>query len=183
MTLSDARRPPAGPGRGRGTALARDLAHLKRLIGVMHHHAPQEPAEERELALLAGAVSASTAEQHLRAIGALLATLETYLRGRRPYEGDTRAHTSTPPHVDGAPLPATTTAPDAALAAAAARYIARDLAARRLSEFTSAEGYRLARTLARIGEIEAPVERLLAEANTIRLHPPSLTDAVSHSAG
>lgn len=185
MTLADAQHRPVGPGHERGTdtALARDVAHLQRLIGVLHRHARPEPDDERELALLAGPVSASTAEQHLRAIGALLATLDTYVRGRRAH--DRRERTPAPAHAndDVAPAPATVTAPDPALAAAAARYIARDLAARRLSEFTSAEGYRLARTLARIGEVEAPIERLLAEANTIRLHPPPLTDAVSHSAG
>jgi hypothetical protein len=181
VTLADAPRPPAGPGRGRHAAAARDLAHLQRLIGVMHDHAQQEPADERELALLAGAVSASTAEQHLRAIGALLATLDTYLCCRRQHHE--HVPVPAPAEVDAGRVTAPPTASDAALAAAAARYIARDLAARRLSEFTSAEGYRLARTLARIGDVEAPVERLLAEANTIRLHPPPLTDAVSHSAG
>lgn len=72
-------------------------------------------------------------------------------------------------------------ASDEELAAATARYIARDLAARQLSEFTSAEGYRLARALARLGRVEEPVERLLAEANQVRLHPMPLADAVSHS--
>lgn len=72
-------------------------------------------------------------------------------------------------------------AADQQLAAATARYIARDLAARQLSEFTSAEGYRLARALAKLGRVEEPVERLLAEANQVRLHPIPLADAVSHS--
>lgn len=72
-------------------------------------------------------------------------------------------------------------ASDEELAAATARYIARDLAARQLSAFTSAEGYRLARALARLGRVEEPVERLLAEANQVRLHPMPLADAVSHS--
>lgn len=67
------------------------------------------------------------------------------------------------------------------LAAATARYIARDLAARQLSEFTSAEGYRLARTLARLGGVEQAVEQLLAQANDVRLHPAPLANAVSHS--
>lgn len=179
-----------------GSVLARDLAHLQRLIGVMHHHAPQEPPDERELALLTGAVSASTAEQHLRAIGALLATLDTYLGGRRQPDGRRRhatagcadadadaavASTTAASDSSAPPVPSTPDLPDVALAAAAARYIARDLAARRLSEFTSAEGYRLARTLAVLGGAEDAVEQLLAEANTIRLHPPPLTDAVSHS--
>ncbi|HSJ43628.1 MAG TPA: hypothetical protein VK923_02970 [Euzebyales bacterium] len=180
MTLADAQHPPAGPRGGRHAAAARDLAHLHRLIGVMHRHTSHELADERELALLAGAVSASTAEQHLRAIGALLATLDTYVRCRRRH--DEPAHTPAS-EGDAARVSAPPTAPDTVLAAAAARYIARDLAARRLSEFTSAEGYRLARWLARIGDVEAPVERLLAEASTIRLHPAPLTDAVSHSAG
>lgn len=70
---------------------------------------------------------------------------------------------------------------DRELAAAAAGYIARDLAARQLSEFTSAEGYRLARALARLGDVEVPVERLLTEANQARLHPVPLADAMSHS--
>lgn len=179
MTLADAPRAPAGQDDARA-ALSGDLAHLQRLIAVMHHHAPPAATDDRELALLAGAVGTSVAEQHLRAISALLATLDTYLRGRRP-----RAAMPAPQGADGDASPgrAPTSAPDTALAAAAAQYIARDLAARRLSEFTSAEGYRLARTLARIGDVEAPVERLLGEANTIRLHPPPLTDAVSHSAG
>jgi hypothetical protein len=77
--------------------------------------------------------------------------------------------------------PAGAGASDRELAAATARYIARDLAARQLSEFTSAEGYRLARSLARLGGVEEPVERLLAEANKVRLHPMPLADAVSHS--
>lgn len=67
------------------------------------------------------------------------------------------------------------------LAAATARYIARDLAARQLSEFTSAEGYRLARTLARLGGVEQSVEQLLAQANDMRLHPAPLANAMSHS--
>jgi hypothetical protein len=149
----------------------------------MHRHAQPERDDDRELALLAGPMSASTAEQHLRAIGTLLATLETYVRGRRAHDRRARTPVPTLASDDVAPGPVMATAPEPALAAAAARYIARDLAARRLSEFTSAEGYRLARTLARIGKVEAPIERLLAEANTIRLHPPRLTDAVSHSAG
>jgi hypothetical protein len=70
---------------------------------------------------------------------------------------------------------------DQQLAAAAARYIARDLAARQLTEFTSAEGYRLARALAKLGDVEAPVEQLLSEASKVRLHPMPLADAVSHS--
>jgi len=81
----------------------------------------------------------------------------------------------------GEDVPAAAGASDRELAAATARYIARDLAARQLSEFTSAEGYRLARSLAKLGGVEAPVERLLADANKVRLHPMPLADAVSHS--
>jgi hypothetical protein len=183
VTLADAPRPPAGPEGARGAPLVGDLAHLQGLIGVLHRHFPWEPIDERERSLLVGATSASTAEQHLRAIGALLATLDSYLRGRRPHGERTHDPAPTPARDDVAPAPATSTGPGPALAAAVARYIARDLAARRLSEFTSAEGYRLARTLAGIGGVEAPIERLLAEASAIRLHPPPLTDAVSHSAG
>lgn len=178
MTLADAQRPRTG-GRAGGADLRRDLAHLQHLIDVMHHHAPMAPPDDRDLGLLAGDVSASTAEQHLRAVGVMLTTLHTYLRGQRP------AGPAAPVRAPDRDATARGggSATDPALAAAAARYIARDLAARRLSEFTSAEGYRLARTLARIGGVEAPVERLLSEANTIRLHPPPLTDAVSLSAG
>lgn len=180
MTLAGTPHAPAGQGNGRA-ASSGDLGHLQHLVSVMHHHAPPAAAEERELARMADAVWTSAAEQHLRAVSALLATLDTYLRSRR------RRRIPMPPQHGAAggpaPVPAAASAPDAALAAATARYIARDLAARRLSEFTSAEGYRLARALARIGDVEAPVERLLAEANAIRLHPPPLTDAVSHSAG
>lgn len=184
MTLADAQRPSVEPVRERGgSGLAHDLAHLQRLVGVMHNDASSEPVAERERSLLAGAMSASASEQQLRAIAALLATLETYLRGRRLHDGHTRTPAPTATGDDPAPLHVGVAAPDPVLAAAAARYIARDLAARRLSEFTSAEGYRLARTLARIGDVEEPIERLLAEANTIRLHPPPLADAVSHSAG
>ena len=88
------------------------------------------------------------------------------------------------PAMNGTPATASSTpaAGDRELAAAAARYIARDLAARQLSEFTSAEGYRLARALARLGRVETPVEQLLKEANQVRLHPMPLVDAFSHSA-
>lgn len=179
MTLAGAPHAPAGQGNGRA-ASSGDLGQLQHLISIMHHHAPPIAADERGLALMADAVPTSGAEQHLRAVSALLATLDTYLRSRRPRTPMAPRHGAA--H-GPAPVPAATSTPDAALAAATARYIARDLAARRLSEFTSAEGYRLARALARIGDVEASVERLLAEANTIRLHPPPLTDAVSHSAG
>lgn len=171
---------PAGPAPDDGEGkLVRDMAHLRHLIDVLHRHVPQEGRDERELALMAGPVAASTAEQHLRAIGTLLATLGTYLRARQ--RGTVR-RTPLPTRRPDTPAGPAESNVDAALAAAAARYIARDLAARRLSEFTSAEGYRLARTLAGIGGAQVPVERLLAEANTIRLHPAPLTDAVSHSA-
>ena len=88
------------------------------------------------------------------------------------------AERTIPIHPDRTP-PAASHATE--LAAGAARYIARDLAARQLSEFTSAEGYRLARSLARIGQVQAQVEHLLSEANKVRLHPMPLADAVSHS--
>jgi hypothetical protein len=113
-------------------------------------------------------------ELHLRAVGALLVSLDAWLRGQHRTTDPTRP--APVPDAGGAgPV-------DADVAAAAARYIARDLAARRLSEFTSAEGYRLARTLATIGGARDDVERLLADANTVRLHPMPLTGAVSHSA-
>lgn len=168
----------------RRAVLRSDLARLTDLVDGLRRELPARPLDDRELELTGGAVTPVTAEQQLRGIGVLLLTLDTYLRGRRQ-----------PPPVTARPSPGstlsaeaarrngtpTTAGPAAGLAAAAARYIARDLAARQLSEFTSAEGYRLARELGRIGRDEATVEQLLTQANQIRLHPVSLTEALSHS--
>ena len=179
-----------------------DLAELQRLLRVLERHAPVDLTGcERELELLADHRSAGRAELHLRAVATLLVTLDTYQHTaasrrrtqRRPPA--VAAVAATPPaHANGRPLnghqvngrrgghlPAASEPADTELAAATARYIARDLAARQLSEFTSAEGYRLARALARIGGVEAQIERLLAEANQVRLHPMPLADALSHS--
>jgi hypothetical protein len=195
------RRPlPAVPGR----SLQRDLAELQRLMRVLERHAPVDATDcRRDIELLDGDRPAGRAELHLRAVAALLVTLETYQhvtatrRGGRRRDAVTVArHRAMPPvpAANGRPLngrpvngrpgehtPAASGPDDTELAAAAARYIARDLAARQLSEFTSAEGYRLARALAKLGRVEAQVERLLAEANQVRLHPMPLADALSHS--
>jgi hypothetical protein len=166
----------------RRRALARDVAHLNHLIDLLHDRGAPDGVAERDLELLAGGRSLTIAELELRAVSTLLTTLDTYLKRGRP-----RAVTDERVRDDGSigqPSDAATTesGPDAELAAAAATYIARDLAARQLTEFTSAEAYRLARALARIGGVSNSVERWLAEANTIRLHPAPLRDAVSHSA-
>lgn len=151
------------------------------------------------------------AETHLRAVTALLVSLSTYqdvVRARQPSSGRCDARTPRSPTINGHASGAHTNGVDADntahvpadrpehstsaarepervpprdLAATAARYIARDLAARQLTEFTSAEGYRLARALARIGGVDEAVETVLRQANTIRLHPAPLADAVSHS--
>lgn len=195
----------SGRSRPSGTAtLRRDLAELQRLVRVLERHAGggAERDTARALLLLPDEVPVTHAEQHLRAISTLLVTLATYRTsiGR----GAARAARHGPTHVrarDGVngsgPAPAVgpngrapagdgpdvVVAADRQLAAAAATYIARDLAARRLTEFTSAEGYRLARRLAALGDVQAAVERLLAEANEVRLHPMPLADPVSHRQG
>jgi len=177
-----------------------DLAELQRLLRVLERHAPVDLTGcERELELLADHRSAGRAELHLRAVATLLVTLDTYqhaaARRRTHRRPPAVAAVAAPPApANGRPLnghpvngrrgghlPAASEPADTELAAATARYIARDLAARQLSEFTSAEGYRLARALARIGGVEAQIERLLAEANQVRLHPMPLADALSHS--
>lgn len=166
--------------------MRRDVAELERLVRVLGRHAPPDPATgRRELQLIAADLSAGAAEQRLRAITALLLTMETYLRVTRRVDGSPAASRASS-HADAGPPSADGVGPVddelARVAAAGARYIARDLAARRLSEFTSAEGYRLARELARIGGTEEAVEHLLAEANQVRLHPMPLAEALSHSA-
>jgi hypothetical protein len=182
VTAEDAHSTPDGPRQGGGDRAPRshDVARLHELITAMQRTAPAPRDEGRNAPLPDGTVVVSSAELHLRAIATLLATLDTYLRAVP--EADRPTAVSAVATEDRPQADVRGTGPDAALAAAAARYIARDLAARRLSEFTSAEGYRLARALARIGGVEQSVDRLLAEANTIRLHPAPLTDAVSHSA-
>lgn len=156
---------------------ARDRAALRRDATTLGALVRALPAMSRADAGPDGAVDAGdwsvVAEQHLCAVSALLIVLDTSLRAHRT-------------SAVGPAAPAVTVSPargvDVDLAAAAATYIARDLAARRLSEFTSAEGYRLARRLADIGRVRADVERLLADADTVHLHPMPLTGAVSHSA-
>jgi hypothetical protein len=177
-------------GSDRRTALLRDVAHLTHLIDVMRDRGAQDGVGGREPELITATRSRSVAEQQLRAVSALLSTLDTYLRTRRrcavgddPTAAGGAASLASQEEVTGARQEATGLGPRSELAAAAASYIARDLAARQLTEFTSAEAYRLARALARIGGVSTSVERWLAEANTIRLHPAPLRDAVSHSAG
>lgn len=187
-----------GRARTRDVSVRRDLVELQRLVRVLERHGPVDVADcGRDLEILDDQSRIGRAEPHLRAVAALLVTLETYQTlkaGRRSVERRDTATVVAPvatlvPPVNGRPIngrpvdavPVTSTGHDKELAAAAARYIARDLAARQLSEFTSAEGYRLARALAKLGEVEAPVERLLADANQVRLHPMPLADAVSHS--
>lgn len=187
-----ARRHSVGTGAAHGGAADRctlhdDLAELTRLVDRLQDAAPSRPLDARELELVGGAVTPTTAEQQLRGIGVLLLTLQTYLRSRHaaPHQADEPPRSVARDTATGTDRArrngvADTQPPAAAVAAAAATYIARDLAARRLSEFTSAEGYRLARELARIGGAEHAVEQLLGEANEIRLHPVPLTDALSH---
>lgn len=183
-------------------ALRRDFDQLQRLMRVLQRHAPVNVADcRRELQLLDGHSTTGRLELHLRAVTALLVTLDTYQQVRAAQRDGQRRTTTTraehaPPStaalnggaVNGRPMngrapdPAQPSVPEETeLAAAAARYIARDLAARQLSEFTSAEGYRLARALAEIGKVQAQVEQLLTEANQVRLHPMPLVDALSHS--
>ena len=168
----------------------RDLAELQRLVRVLERHVPViETADHRELMLIGEDLAPYRAEQHLRAVATLLMTLSAYLRGIAPRRSRAPRRHIVPrpaPESDDGPSPnghavAEGAAKEMELAAAAARYIARDLAARQLSEFTSAEGYRLARELAKIGRVGEPVEQLLAEANQIRLHPMALPEALSHS--
>jgi hypothetical protein len=214
-----------GRTRSHDASIRRDLAELQRLVRILHRHAAVGVEDgHRDLEILDEQCRIGRAEPHLRAVAALLVTLDTYQNLRGSWFRETRDGPAPPTKklgsgrakasrqagnptaikrgpVHAAPTeaqPSGTTlvrpvnghpinqAPPSALldtdlAAAAARYIARDLAARQLSEFTSAEGYRLARALARFGEAEAPVERLLAEANQVRLHPMPLADALSHS--
>ena len=206
-------------------SIRRDVAELQRLVRILHRHvAVGVEDRRRDLEILDEQCRIGRAEPHLRAVAALLVTLDTYQNLRGSWFRETRGGPAPPAKkpeseranasrqerdptaitrgaVDAAPTEAQPSGPtlvqpvnghpingalpsallDADLAAAAARYIARDLAARQLSEFTSAEGYRLARALARFGDAEAPVERLLTEANQVRLHPMPLADALSHS--
>ncbi|HEX6254563.1 MAG TPA: hypothetical protein VFZ70_02015 [Euzebyales bacterium] len=181
---------PQRPSRGaraggsdRRAALTRDVAHLNHLIDVLHDRGAPDGVDDRDPELLTGTRSPTVAEQRLRAASTLLSTLDTYLRGRqRAQVSDGRDRRDDGAAMRPPRVVATRSEPGSELAAAAATYIARDLAARQLTEFTSAEAYRLARALARIGGVSDAVERWLAEANTIRLHPAPLRDAVSHSA-
>jgi hypothetical protein len=214
-----------GRTRTHDASIRRDVAELQRLVRTLHRHvAVGVEDRRRDLEILDEQCGIGRAEPHLRAVAALLVTLDTYqnLRGswfretrdgpappaKKPESGRANASRQerdptaiTRGAVGAAPTEAQPAGPtlvqpvnghpingaspsallDTDLAAAAARYIARDLAARQLSEFTSAEGYRLARALARFGDAEAPVERLLTEANQVRLHPMPLADALSHS--
>jgi hypothetical protein len=161
-----------------------DVAHLEHLVDALPAHPSRQ---RRRRSRPSDGRATSDAEQRLHAIGALLVTLQSRVDGTtppRPAAVDTQPETTTPDdqtrHAGAAANGAGRVS--TALAADSARYIARDLAARRLSAFTSAEGYRLARALATLGRVEAEVEHLLAEANTLTLHPGPLTDAVSHSA-
>ena len=176
----------------RDMSIRQDLAELQRLVRILHRHAAVGVRNHtRDLDVLDENPRIGRAEPHLRAVAALLVTLDAYqhltVTRRRPArdaatQEQPRVPTLVPVNGQAADQASqTSTALDTDLAAAAARYIARDLAARQLSEFTSAEGYRLARALARLGHAEAPVEQLLSDANQVRLHPMPLTDALSHS--
>ena len=176
----------------RDMSIRQDLAELQRLVRILHRHAAVGVRNHtRDLDVLDENPRIGRAEPHLRAVAALLVTLDAYqhltVTRRRPArdaatQEQPRVPTLVPVNGQAADQASqTSTALDTDLAAAAARYIARDLAARQLSEFTSAEGYRLARALARLGQAEAPVEQLLSDANQVRLHPMPLTDALSHS--
>jgi hypothetical protein len=170
------------------------LVELQRLVRVLVRHAPVGSADpRRDLAVFGQDASIGQAELRLRAVSALLVTLGSFQQlrsgtlhaaGRDAVTANTSEDATgrTTPATNGTPVNASTAPAEdhTKVAAAAARYIARDLAARQLSEFTSAEGYRLARELARLGRVEEPVERLLAEANKVRLHPMPLVDALSH---
>jgi hypothetical protein len=233
-----------GRTRTHDASIRRDVAELQRLVRTLHRHvAVGVEDRRRDLEILDEQCRIGRAEPHLRAVAALLVTLDTYQNLRGSWFRETRGGPAPPARnlrgswfretrdgpappakkpesgranasrqerdptaitrgaVGAAPTEAQPAGPtlvqpvnghpingappsallDTDLAAAAARYIARDLAARQLSEFTSAEGYRLARALARFGDAEAPVERLLTEANQVRLHPMPLADALSHS--
>jgi hypothetical protein len=184
------------------SAAQQHLQELQRQIRVLERHAPVgEDDARRDLEVVGQPRLMGNAEPHLRAVNALLVTLandQTSVRRRRRTTGREPRPTHGAATVtlvpsrngrsgdNGAPVDHDDTrggpaSPDADLAAAAARYIARDLAARQLTEFTSAEGYRLARALAKLGDVEAPVEQLLREASKVRLHPMPLADAVSDS--
>lgn len=167
-------------------ATGRDVAELLRLVRVLERHAaPSRAAGRRALLLIGEEVPVGAAEQHLRAVTALLVSLTTYRRAvtrRRSGGGPHRPPRAAPAEADetaGAAAAAPRLPPT--VAAASAIYIARDLAARRLTEFTSAEGYRLARSLAAAGGVGEQVERLLADANRVRLHPMPLAEPLSHS--
>lgn len=181
--------------RSRSTA-PQSLQELQRLIRILERHAPVGQADaRRDLEVVEEPRRMGNAEPHLRAVNALLVTLATYQKAQKATRLRRRTTRQEPRPMLG---PATVTLvpsgngrsgdngatvdhDDAQLAAAAARYIARDLAARQLTEFTSAEGYRLARALAKLGNVEAPIEQLLREASKVRLHPMPLADALSHS--
>lgn len=178
-----ARRAGRSSGDVREDRLRDDVAHLVALVEALPRNpGPQRAPGRRPRPDDALAPGRPADEQRLRALTALLMTLDTDLRARADGGGVSRSDDERGPGGGGGARPAGA-GPGPELAAAAATYIARDLAARRLTEFTSAEAYRLARALAAVGGVAEHVERTLAEANTIRLHPTPLDRAVSHSAG
>jgi hypothetical protein len=171
-------REQTAPGRGPRAADPDRLRHDASRLAALVARLPADDAADAHRDLRAMDAASDRGALHLRAVTALLVSLDTWVRGqRRPPPGELPVSASSEAAATPRDAPV-----DPVLAAAAARYIARDLAARRLSEFTSAEGYRLARALAAIGGVREPVEQLLADANTVRLHPMPLTDAMSHSA-
>lgn len=173
------------------SAVQHDLQELQRLIRVLERHAPVgESDARRDLEVVDEPRRMGNAEPHLRAVNALLVTLATYQKTTsRPRRAGRQPRPMIPPTVTLVPAVNGRSVDNGVpvehdnqqLAAAAAQYIARDLVARQLTEFTSAEGYRLARDLAKLGDVEAPVEQLLSEASKVRLHPMPLADALSHS--
>lgn len=191
--------------RDRNRHLWIEFEALQRVVGELARKGAADLSDARELQLIdPRGPNPSIDEQRLRLTTVLLVTIANAHR-----LGWRRMHADRPPrtthsvrgilapigqafvrprdgnHPGPADSPCTLRTPrDTALrhlTAAAARYIARDLAARRLPEFTSAEGYRLARSLAAFGAVDSEVRDLLAEANRARLFPPSYGQPASFS--